>query len=216
VSCNSETVGNSDTLYTTAIALARHRSDHFSGVISNQKCANNNLSISICGKTHHCENESWGTSETEEFEIHPRWIDNQFILLICFAKNTQVSLFINGHFQLTPFPFLPYTPSLTPLIRCSLYPRNTKGGVSLDCWPPLWFGLVCFENKNKNCQFSCNWFKTSQTGGQWYSDNSPFSFPCFICLPLSLSLSLHLLPTLFLPVVIYHKYSADFMDSINE
>ncbi len=33
-----------------------------------------------------------------------------------------------------------------------------------------WFGLVCFVNKNKNCQLSYSWFQTSQTGGQRYSD----------------------------------------------
>ncbi len=38
-----------------------------------------------------------------------------------------------------------------------------------------WFGLICFANKNINCQLSYNWFQTSQTGGQWYSDTSPFS-----------------------------------------
>ncbi len=26
---------------------------------------------------------------------------------------------------------------------------------------------------------SCSWFQTSQTGGQWYSDTSPFSIPWF-------------------------------------
>jgi hypothetical protein len=41
-----------------------------------------------------------------------------------------------------------------------------------------WVGLVCFANKNKNCQLSYSWFQTSQTGGQWYSDTSPFSIPC--------------------------------------
>ncbi len=41
-----------------------------------------------------------------------------------------------------------------------------------------WFGLVCFANKNKSCQFSYSWFQPSQTGGQWYSDTSPFSIPC--------------------------------------
>jgi hypothetical protein len=41
-----------------------------------------------------------------------------------------------------------------------------------------WFGLVCFANKNKNNQLSYSWFQTSQTGGQWYSDTSPFSIPC--------------------------------------
>ncbi len=40
-----------------------------------------------------------------------------------------------------------------------------------------WFGLVCFENKNKNYQLSYSWFQTSQTGGRRYSDTSPFSIP---------------------------------------
>ncbi len=40
-----------------------------------------------------------------------------------------------------------------------------------------WFGLVCFVNKNINCQLSYSWFQTSQTGGEWYSDTSPFSIP---------------------------------------
>ncbi len=40
-----------------------------------------------------------------------------------------------------------------------------------------WFGLVCFANKNNNCQLSYSWFQTSHTGGQWYSDTSPFSIP---------------------------------------
>ncbi len=58
-------------------------------------------------------------------------------------------------------------------------PWNTKGG-SITCTvDPLfdWFELVCFANKNKNCQWSCSWFQTSRTGGQWYSDTSPFSIP---------------------------------------
>ncbi len=40
-----------------------------------------------------------------------------------------------------------------------------------------WFGLVCFANKNINCQLPYSWFQMSQTGGQWYSDTSPFSIP---------------------------------------
>ncbi len=43
-----------------------------------------------------------------------------------------------------------------------------------------WFGLVCFANKNTNCQLSYSWFQTSQTGGQRYSDTSPFSIPWFL------------------------------------
>ncbi len=40
-----------------------------------------------------------------------------------------------------------------------------------------WFGLICFANKNKNCQLSYSWFQTSQNGGQRYSDSSPFRIP---------------------------------------
>jgi hypothetical protein len=53
-----------------------------------------------------------------------------------------------------------------------------KGGESLYRWPPVWLGLVCFAYKNKNCLLSYSWFQTSQTGGQRYSDTSPFSIPC--------------------------------------
>ncbi len=70
---------------------------------------------------------------------------------------------------------------LSTIIRLQKYlvidknykPGNTKGG--LYHWPPVdWFGLVCFANKNKNCHLLYSWFPTSQTGGQWYSDTSPF------------------------------------------
>jgi hypothetical protein len=57
---------------------------------------------------------------------------------------------------------------------------NTKKG-KYHCTIELlfdWFGLVCFANKNKNCQLSYSLFQTSQTGGQWYSDTSPFRIPC--------------------------------------
>jgi hypothetical protein len=69
--------------------------------------------------------------------------------------------------------------------RSSLFwPRgksgNTKGG-KYHCTIDLlfdWFGLVCFANKNNNCQLSYSSFQTSQTEGQQYSDTSPFSIPC--------------------------------------
>ncbi len=44
------------------------------------------------------------------------------------------------------------------------------------------FELACFANKNKNCQLSYSWFQASQTGGQKYSDTSPFSIPWLYCL----------------------------------
>jgi hypothetical protein len=56
---------------------------------------------------------------------------------------------------------------------------NTKRG-KYPCTFDLlfdWFGFVCFANRNKNYQKSYSRFQTSQTGGQWYSDTSPFSIP---------------------------------------
>ncbi len=57
---------------------------------------------------------------------------------------------------------------------------NAKGGkyYSTDDLLFDWFGLVCFANKKKNYQLPHSWFQTSQTGGQQYSDTSPFSIPC--------------------------------------
>ncbi len=53
-----------------------------------------------------------------------------------------------------------------------------KGDVSLYHWPPVWLIWISrFANKNKNCQLSYSWFKTSQTGGKQYSDTSSFSIP---------------------------------------
>ncbi len=53
-----------------------------------------------------------------------------------------------------------------------------EGEVSLYRWSPVWLVWISlFCNKNKNCQLSYSWFQTSQTGGEWYSDTSPFSIP---------------------------------------
>jgi hypothetical protein len=48
-----------------------------------------------------------------------------------------------------------------------------------------WFGLVRFATKNKKIQFLYSWFQTCQSGGQQYSDTSPFSNPCFYATILS-------------------------------
>ncbi len=66
----------------------------------------------------------------------------------------------------------------------SWYPLtgNTKGGkyhCTIDLLFDL-FGLVSFANNNKNCQLPYSCFQTSQTGGQWYNDTSPFSIPCLL------------------------------------
>ncbi len=73
-------------------------------------------------------------------------------------------------------------PPLPPLCLLGLMAQDRKyWRGKYHCTVDLlfdWFGLVCFENKNKICQLSCSWFQTSQTGGQWYSDTSPFSILC--------------------------------------
>jgi hypothetical protein len=59
-----------------------------------------------------------------------------------------------------------------------------KGEASLYQWPPVWLVWTVLQIKTKivNCQYS--WFQTSQTGGQQYSDTSPFSIPCCIIGPV--------------------------------
>jgi len=54
-----------------------------------------------------------------------------------------------------------------------------KGEVSLYSWPPVWLVWISpFCKWNQYFRLSYNWFQTSQTGGQRYSDTSPISFPC--------------------------------------
>ncbi len=52
-----------------------------------------------------------------------------------------------------------------------------KGEVSLYCWPD-WFGISCMTADNF-CFLFAKQTNTNQsnTGGQWYSDTSPFSIP---------------------------------------
>jgi hypothetical protein len=69
-------------------------------------------------------------------------------------------------------------------IFSSVFTGNTKGESNTV---PLTscFGLVSFANKNKNCLLSYSWFQTSQTGGQLYSDTSPFNIPWYLfCLSI--------------------------------
>ncbi len=79
------------------------------------------------------------------------------------------------------FEFVHLTAEADFFHRSSI-PGNTKWRERLGTIDLLfdWFGLVCFANKNKKCLLSYSWFQTSQTGGQWYSDTSPFSIPCSI------------------------------------
>jgi hypothetical protein len=57
---------------------------------------------------------------------------------------------------------------------------NTKGGKYHRTVDLLfdWFGISCMTTDN-NCFYLQNrLIQTSQTGGQWYNDTSPFSIPC--------------------------------------
>ncbi len=56
---------------------------------------------------------------------------------------------------------------------------NTKGGSITVPLTSCSTGLdqSVLQIKAKKFQLSYRWFQTSQTGGQWYSDTSPFSIP---------------------------------------
>ena len=62
-----------------------------------------------------------------------------------------------------------------------LPPGNTKGGIITV---PLTSCLTGLESAARQLTIFCFYLQnrliqTSQTGGQWYSDTSPFSIPCF-------------------------------------
>ncbi len=72
------------------------------------------------------------------------------------------------------------SPSASPTRWWCMKSGNTKGEVSMYHWPPVWLVWISlFWNKNKNCQLSYSWFQISLTGGQQYSDTSPFIIPCW-------------------------------------
>ncbi len=57
-----------------------------------------------------------------------------------------------------------------------------------------WFGISCMTTDNICFYLQNRLIQTSQTGGQWYSDTSPFSIPCInpyiffsVALPMALS-----------------------------
>jgi len=53
---------------------------------------------------------------------------------------------------------------------------NTKGGSTIDLLFD-WFGISCMTTGKFYFYLQNRLFQTSQTGGQWYSDTSPFSIP---------------------------------------
>jgi hypothetical protein len=53
-----------------------------------------------------------------------------------------------------------------------------------------WFG-ISYMTPDNFCFYLLNrLIQTSQTGGQWYSDTSPFSIPCFVLQYIHISVSL--------------------------
>ncbi len=57
-------------------------------------------------------------------------------------------------------------------------------------------------------------FQTSQTGGQWYSDTSPFSIPCTIFLETFDIYGILRLYMLGLCCSLFHNFSIDYCDKI--
>jgi hypothetical protein len=80
------------------------------------------------------------------------------------------------HFRV--YPSVNIKPVSNDLVHTIPWPGNTKGG-KYHCTINLlldWFRIMttdnfCFYLQNRLIQ-------TSQTGGQWYSDTSPFRIPC--------------------------------------
>ncbi len=68
-----------------------------------------------------------------------------------------------------------------------------KREVSLYHWPPVW---LVWNQLHDNWQFSFYFqnrlWQISQTGGQWYSDNSPFSIPWSIPYVVALPQNSHI------------------------
>ncbi len=66
-----------------------------------------------------------------------------------------------------------------PALTWALCQGILKGEVSLYCWPPVW---LVWNQLYDNCFYLQNrLIQTSETGGQWYGDTSPFSIP-WLCI----------------------------------
>jgi hypothetical protein len=65
-------------------------------------------------------------------------------------------------------------------LECLSLISSTKGGKRLCTIDLLfdWFGISCMTTHNFCFYLQNRLIQTSQTGGQWYSDTSPFSIPC--------------------------------------
>ncbi len=70
------------------------------------------------------------------------------------------------------------TPPATNICCLSPLQGILKGEASLYHWAPVWLGISCMTTDNFCFNLQNRPIQTSQTGGQWYSDPSPFSIPC--------------------------------------
>jgi hypothetical protein len=87
-------------------------------------------------------------------------------IIVIFSNNSMLSLFSITE-RKTTFKFLQNI-----FYKNSFYkPGNTKGGFD-------WFGISCMAIDNFYFYLQNILIQTSQTGGQWYRDTSPFSIPC--------------------------------------
>jgi len=101
------------------------------------------------------------------------------LMAVHYSKNAWVKVWDLAHWQNTRLIFQ----------RSRVQAGNTKGGsitvLLTTCLTVLDLSVLLI--KNKYCQLSYSWFQTSQTGGQWYSDTSPFSIPCIFFQILSVN-----------------------------
>jgi hypothetical protein len=115
---------------------------------------------------------NWGTFQV----LHPGVGDRHFFVLFGQAGEWTGILF--SLFSLT----LPFYRWATARHHLKLYIHGIlKGEVSMYHGPPVW--LVrnqLYDNWQFLFKLQNRLIQKSQTGGQWYSDTFPFSFPCYI------------------------------------
>ena len=81
---------------------------------------------------------------------------------------------------LTNKKFFSRSSTLAFVLQLILSTGNTKGGGITVLLTSCLTGLDLYVLQIKTKIVSCHTaeFQTNQTGGQWYSDTSPFSIPC--------------------------------------
>ncbi len=64
--------------------------------------------------------------------------------------------------------------------RTEPFPSVSAGNTKGDDLLFDWFGISCMTTDNFSFYLQNRLIPTSQTGGQWYSDTSPFSIPWLV------------------------------------